>query len=153
MALRKVESKATVTNDTYTRLITQSYSKRSIEGITFEVVSVMMANVTVEAAMTEMERKTHFLMKVVEEQDHEIASLKNQMQTHETTESNKTLAIKADDKRKNCVARKSDATVHICRLSISPIAARYDHKLHKSSVWRTTTNFFHVLHVIHQENQ
>ncbi|KAA0038910.1 ty3-gypsy retrotransposon protein [Cucumis melo var. makuwa] len=33
----------------------------------FEVVSVMMADVTAEATMAEMERKINFLMKVIEE--------------------------------------------------------------------------------------
>ncbi|TYK00057.1 ty3-gypsy retrotransposon protein [Cucumis melo var. makuwa] len=50
-----------------------------------EVVSVMMADVTVKAAMEEMERKINFLMKVVEERDLEIPALKDQMQTRETT--------------------------------------------------------------------
>ncbi|KAA0060631.1 ty3-gypsy retrotransposon protein [Cucumis melo var. makuwa] len=40
-----------------------------------EVVSIMMANVTVEAVMVEMEMKINFLMKVVEERDYEITVL------------------------------------------------------------------------------
>ena len=35
-----------------------------------------MADVTVETAIVEMERKINFLMKVVEEQDHEIGKIK-----------------------------------------------------------------------------
>ncbi|KAA0065727.1 ty3-gypsy retrotransposon protein [Cucumis melo var. makuwa] len=147
MALRKVAFKATVTNDTYTRLIAQSHSKRSMHeqeqssvlikknweqliessksGIIIrenhlfnncksasdllekesplEVVSVTMADVIVEAAMAEIERKIKFLMKAVEERDHEIAALKDQMQTCETTESIQTLVVKTGDKGKNVV--------------------------------------------------
>ncbi|KAA0047673.1 ty3-gypsy retrotransposon protein [Cucumis melo var. makuwa] len=39
------------------------------------MMSIMMADKTAEAAMAEMERKINFLMKVVEEQDHEITAL------------------------------------------------------------------------------
>ena len=35
----------------------------------------------------------------------------------------------------------------------SPTTTRYDHKLHKSSIWRTITNFFYVLQATYQENQ
>ncbi|KAA0064819.1 retrotransposon gag protein [Cucumis melo var. makuwa] len=49
-----------------------------------EVVSVMMVDVTAEATMAEMERKINFLMKVVEERDHEIAALKDQMKACKT---------------------------------------------------------------------
>ncbi|TYK00095.1 retrotransposon gag protein [Cucumis melo var. makuwa] len=63
-----------------------------------EVVFIMMADVTAEAAMAEMERKINFPMKTVEERDHEIAALKDQMKACETAKSNKTLVVKADDK-------------------------------------------------------
>ncbi|KAA0038406.1 ty3-gypsy retrotransposon protein [Cucumis melo var. makuwa] len=65
-----------------------------------EVVSVMMADMTTEATMVEIERKINFLMKVVEERDHEIAALKDQMKACETAESSKTSAIKTKDKGK-----------------------------------------------------
>ena len=39
-------------------------------------------------------------MKVVEEKDHEITALKDQMKTCETAESSKTPTVKADDKEK-----------------------------------------------------
>ncbi|TYK04218.1 ty3-gypsy retrotransposon protein [Cucumis melo var. makuwa] len=68
-----------------------------------DVMSVMMADVTVEAAMAEMERKVNFLMKGLEEQDHEIRALREHMRTHETTESSQTLVVKATDKGKNVV--------------------------------------------------
>ncbi|KAA0055035.1 ty3-gypsy retrotransposon protein [Cucumis melo var. makuwa] len=142
MAPRKVASKATVANNSYTGLVTQSHLKRnmqeqdsilkkkSLEQLIespkgeiiirenplfknsmptsnlsdkesyLEVVSVMMADVTAEAAMTSMKRKINFLMKVVEERDHEILALKDQMKTCETAESSKTPTIKADDKGK-----------------------------------------------------
>ncbi|KAA0025842.1 ty3-gypsy retrotransposon protein [Cucumis melo var. makuwa] len=50
--------------------------------------------------MAEMERKINLLMKVSEERDHEITTLRDQMQTRETTESSKTPLVKADDKGK-----------------------------------------------------
>ena len=49
-----------------------SLEKESI----LEVVTVMMADVTLEAAMTERERKINLPMKAVEERDHEIIALK-----------------------------------------------------------------------------
>ncbi|KAA0045986.1 ty3-gypsy retrotransposon protein [Cucumis melo var. makuwa] len=60
----------------------------------------MMIDVTAEATMAEMERKINFLMKVVEERDHEIAALKDQMKACETAELSKTPTIKANDKGK-----------------------------------------------------
>ncbi|KAA0066688.1 ty3-gypsy retrotransposon protein [Cucumis melo var. makuwa] len=68
-----------------------------------DVVSLMMVDVTVEATMVEMERKINFLMKVVEQQDHEIAALKDQMKACETTESSQTPVVKTTDKGKNVV--------------------------------------------------
>ncbi|KAA0041300.1 uncharacterized protein E5676_scaffold145G00140 [Cucumis melo var. makuwa] len=41
-----------------------------------DVMSVMMADITAEAVMAEMERKFNFLMKVVEERDREITGIK-----------------------------------------------------------------------------
>ncbi|TYK02512.1 ty3-gypsy retrotransposon protein [Cucumis melo var. makuwa] len=63
----------------------------------------MMIDVTVEVAMTEMKRKINLLMKVVEERDHEIAALREQMQTLKTTKSSQTFVAKAGDKGKNVV--------------------------------------------------
>ncbi|KAA0062459.1 ty3-gypsy retrotransposon protein [Cucumis melo var. makuwa] len=68
-----------------------------------EVMSVMMVDATVEATVAEMDRKINFLMKVVKERDHEIAALKDQMKTRETTESSQTPIFKATDKGKNVV--------------------------------------------------
>ncbi|KAA0035782.1 ty3-gypsy retrotransposon protein [Cucumis melo var. makuwa] len=56
------------------------------------------------------------------------------MRTHETAELSKTPLVRADDKEKVGLQKKSDATVHLCRLPVSPTAARYDDKFHKSSV-------------------
>ncbi|KAA0033115.1 ty3-gypsy retrotransposon protein [Cucumis melo var. makuwa] len=42
-----------------------------------DVMPIMMSDVTTEAAMAEMERKINFLMKVVEERDHKITSLRD----------------------------------------------------------------------------
>ncbi|TYJ98302.1 ty3-gypsy retrotransposon protein [Cucumis melo var. makuwa] len=52
-----------------------------------DVMSVMMSDITVEAAIVEIERKVNFLMKVMEERDQEITALREQMRTHETVES------------------------------------------------------------------
>ncbi|KAA0041745.1 ty3-gypsy retrotransposon protein [Cucumis melo var. makuwa] len=65
-----------------------------------EVVSVMMADEIVEAAMVEMERKINFLMKAIEERDHKIAALKDQIKACETAEPSKTPTAKTDDKGK-----------------------------------------------------
>ncbi|KAA0054645.1 ty3-gypsy retrotransposon protein [Cucumis melo var. makuwa] len=106
MAPRKVTSKSTVANDSYTGLVTQSHLKTSMQEQEqdkesyLEVEFVMMADVTVEASMAEMERKINFLMKVVEERDHEIATLKDQMKAYKTAELSKTSAIKPNDKGK-----------------------------------------------------
>ena len=64
------------------------------------VVSFMMTDVTIEAAMAKMERKINFLMKAVKERYHEISASRDQMKVCETTESSKTLATKANDKGK-----------------------------------------------------
>ncbi|KAA0042087.1 ty3-gypsy retrotransposon protein [Cucumis melo var. makuwa] len=119
MVLRKVSSKATVTNDSYTRLVIQSHIKRSMQEQEqsyvlkkknkeshLKVVSVMMVDLIAETAMAEMERKINFLMKAIEERDHEIITLKDQMKTCKTVESSKTPVVKADNKQ--------DATVHLC---------------------------------------
>ena len=50
--------------------------------------------------MAEMKRKINFLMTTVEQRDHEIVALKDQMKTCETVGSSKTLAVKAGDKGK-----------------------------------------------------
>ncbi|KAA0036102.1 ty3-gypsy retrotransposon protein [Cucumis melo var. makuwa] len=88
-----------------------------------EVVSVMMANVIAEAAMVEMERKVNFLMKVVEERDHEIAALKDQMKTRETTKSSQTPIVKATDKGKNVVQENQpqQQSVSVASLSVQQL--------------------------------
>ncbi|KAA0064298.1 retrotransposon gag protein [Cucumis melo var. makuwa] len=65
------------------------------------VMSVMIADITAEAAMTEMERKINLLMKVVEERDYEITTLRAQMRICETAKSSQTSVVKASDKGKN----------------------------------------------------
>ncbi|KAA0062163.1 ty3-gypsy retrotransposon protein [Cucumis melo var. makuwa] len=60
----------------------------------------MMEDVTPEAAMVEMERKINFLKKIIEERDHEIATLKDQMKACEAAESSKTPIVKTDHKGK-----------------------------------------------------
>ncbi|KAA0067627.1 ty3-gypsy retrotransposon protein [Cucumis melo var. makuwa] len=149
MASKKVASKSSTTSDSYTGLVTQSHLKRNMiiirENPLFnnstpssnllnkeshlQVVSIMMAYVTVEAIMVEMERKINFLMKVVEEQDHEIAALKDQMKACETVELSKTPAVKANDKGK-VVLQENQTQQSVCRLPISPTAIGYDRKFH-----------------------
>ncbi|TYK03673.1 ty3-gypsy retrotransposon protein [Cucumis melo var. makuwa] len=68
-----------------------------------DVKSVMMADITTEAAMVEMERKINLLIKVMEERDHEITALREQMRTRETAESSQTPVVKASDKGKSMV--------------------------------------------------
>ncbi|KAA0035441.1 ty3-gypsy retrotransposon protein [Cucumis melo var. makuwa] len=51
------------------------------------VVSIMMADVTIKAVVAEMERKINLLMQVVEERNHEIVALRKHTQTHETAKS------------------------------------------------------------------
>ncbi|KAA0065606.1 ty3-gypsy retrotransposon protein [Cucumis melo var. makuwa] len=68
-----------------------------------DVMSVMIADIMAEATMAEMERKINFLMKVVEERDHEITTLREQIRTRETAESSQTPVVKATNKGKNVV--------------------------------------------------
>ena len=60
-----------------------------------------MAKIMAEATMVEMERKINHLIKVVEEQDHEVTTLREQMRTRKITESSQTLVVKASDEGKN----------------------------------------------------
>ncbi|KAA0063852.1 ty3-gypsy retrotransposon protein [Cucumis melo var. makuwa] len=89
----------------------------------FKVVSVIMVDVIVEATMAEMERKINFLMKVVEERDHEITSLKNQMKTRETPESSQTPIVQATDKGKNVVQENQpqQQPVSVASLSVQQL--------------------------------
>ena len=59
-----------------------------------DVMFVMMLDVTVEAAMIQMERKINFLMKVIDEWDNKITVLREQMQTREIIESSQTPVVK-----------------------------------------------------------
>ncbi|KAA0051508.1 ty3-gypsy retrotransposon protein [Cucumis melo var. makuwa] len=84
-----------------------------------DVMSVIMADITGEAAMAEMERKINFLVKVVEEQDHEITALREQMRTRETTELSQTPVVKATDKGKNVVQENQQRQQSISVASLS----------------------------------
>ncbi|KAA0032461.1 retrotransposon gag protein [Cucumis melo var. makuwa] len=88
-----------------------------------EVVSVMMVDVAAEATMAKMERKINFLMKVVEERDHEIAALKDQMKACETAESSQTPVVKATDKGKNMVQENQpqQQSVSVASLSVQQL--------------------------------
>ncbi|TYK21903.1 ty3-gypsy retrotransposon protein [Cucumis melo var. makuwa] len=87
------------------------------------VMSVMMADITAKAAMVEMERKINFLMKVVEERDHEITALREQIRTRETAESSQTPIVKATDKGKNVVQENQpqQESVSVASLSVQQL--------------------------------
>ncbi|KAA0032491.1 ty3-gypsy retrotransposon protein [Cucumis melo var. makuwa] len=72
-----------------------------------KVLSVMIADVKSEAAMTKMERKINFLMTVIEERDHEITALKDQMKACEIAESSKTSVVKTDDDKGKSVLQEN----------------------------------------------
>ncbi|TYK02864.1 retrotransposon gag protein [Cucumis melo var. makuwa] len=78
-----------------------SHSSKSKKKAHPDVMSIMMADKTTEAAMAKMERKINFLVKVVEERDHEITALREQMLTRETIESSQTPIAKTTNKGKN----------------------------------------------------
>ncbi|TYK09751.1 ty3-gypsy retrotransposon protein [Cucumis melo var. makuwa] len=85
-----------------------------------DVMFVMMADITAEAAMAKMEKKINFLMKAMEEGDHEITALREQMRTRETAESSQTPVVKATDKGKNVVQKNQpqQQSVSIASLSV-----------------------------------
>ena len=81
--------------------------------------------------MVEMQRKVNFLMKVVEEQDHEITAWREQMRTCETAKSSQTPVVKATDKRKNVVQENQpEQQSDLCCFSLSLAATGYDHEFH-----------------------
>ncbi|KAA0067942.1 ty3-gypsy retrotransposon protein [Cucumis melo var. makuwa] len=88
MASKKVASKSFVASDAYIGPVTRSRSKGNFQ----------------EQDQVEVERKINLLVKVVEERDHEIAALIEQMQTHETTESSQTLIVKAVQQLQDMIA-------------------------------------------------
>ncbi|TYK05789.1 ty3-gypsy retrotransposon protein [Cucumis melo var. makuwa] len=110
MASKKTASNSSVASDAYTGPITTVVLRESLKRRIKskkeahpDMMSVVMADITAEAAMTEMERKINFLMKAVEERDHEITACREQMRTRKTAESSQTPIVKATDKGKNAV--------------------------------------------------
>ncbi|TYK29710.1 ty3-gypsy retrotransposon protein [Cucumis melo var. makuwa] len=82
----------------------------------------MMVDVTPEASMAEMERKINFLKKVVEERNHEITTLKDQMKACETAESRKTSIVKTDDKGKAVLQEnQTQQSISITSLSVQQL--------------------------------
>ncbi|TYK28765.1 ty3-gypsy retrotransposon protein [Cucumis melo var. makuwa] len=74
MTSKKAASKSSIPSDSYTGPVTRSHSNGIIQeqnqatwGQIPDVMFVIMADVTAEAAITEMKRKINLLMKVVEE--------------------------------------------------------------------------------------
>ncbi|TYK01577.1 ty3-gypsy retrotransposon protein [Cucumis melo var. makuwa] len=134
----KAASKSYVASDAYTEHITRSRSK----GITPEQdqssdiaqsilkqlmeslkAGIILKKIFYEAAMAEMERKINFLMKVMEERDHEITTLREQLPTHETAESSQTSIVKATDKGKNVVQENQpqQKSVSVASLSVQQL--------------------------------
>ncbi|KAA0033630.1 ty3-gypsy retrotransposon protein [Cucumis melo var. makuwa] len=112
MASKKVASKSSVASDSYMGPITRNRSK----GITQEQdqgsdVAQSILKQLIESPKAGIvikenplwKRKINFLMKVVEERDHEIPVLRKQMRTRETVESSQTPVVKATGKGKNVV--------------------------------------------------
>ncbi|KAA0053482.1 ty3-gypsy retrotransposon protein [Cucumis melo var. makuwa] len=82
----------------------------------------MIGDVTLEVAMTEIERKINFLMKVVEERDHKIVALKEQMKACETAESSKTPIVKAGNKGKVVLQEnQTHYSIFIASLSVQQL--------------------------------
>ncbi|KAA0035918.1 ty3-gypsy retrotransposon protein [Cucumis melo var. makuwa] len=79
-----------------------SSSKHSSEEMPHpNIMSVMVTNMdTSENRMVELNKKVNMLMKVVEERDYEIASLKNHIESHDAAESSHTQTVKNTDKGK-----------------------------------------------------
>ncbi|KAA0051630.1 ty3-gypsy retrotransposon protein [Cucumis melo var. makuwa] len=100
-----------------------SASSKSKKETHHDVMSVMMVDITAEAAMAEMERKVSFLMKVMKEQDHEITALREQMRTRKTAESSQTPVVKATDKGKNVVQENQpqQQSVSVASLSVQQL--------------------------------
>ncbi|KAA0068081.1 ty3-gypsy retrotransposon protein [Cucumis melo var. makuwa] len=76
-----------------------SFSKYSSERTPRpNIMSVMVTNVdTSKNRMVELEKKVNMVMKVVEERDYEIASLKNHIESHDVAESSHTYTVKDTD--------------------------------------------------------
>ncbi|KAA0048603.1 ty3-gypsy retrotransposon protein [Cucumis melo var. makuwa] len=170
MASKKAASNSSIASDAYTGPITRSRSKGIIQEQDQEnplydnsdsasskskkeahpdMMSVMMADITAEAAMAEMERKINFLMKVVEERDHEITALREQMRTRETAESSQTPVVKATDKGKNVVQENQpqQQSVSVASLSVQQLQDMIANSIRINSLrmLENAANYFHVL--------
>ncbi|TYK18367.1 ty3-gypsy retrotransposon protein [Cucumis melo var. makuwa] len=100
-----------------------SVSSKSKKEAHLHVMYVMMADITAEASMAEIERKINFLMKVVKERDHKITTLREQMQTPKTTKSSQTPVVKTTDKGKNVVQKNQpqQQSVSVASLSVQQL--------------------------------
>ncbi|KAA0065806.1 ty3-gypsy retrotransposon protein [Cucumis melo var. makuwa] len=105
-----------------------------------DVMSVIMTDITAEAAMAEMERKINFLMKGVEERDHEITALREQMRTRKTAESNQTPVVKATDKGKNAVQENQPQQQSVSVASLSQFDGKGNPKQHIARFVETCEN-------------
>ncbi|MCQ7416413.1 retrotransposon gag domain-containing protein, partial [Salmonella enterica] len=97
-----------------------SYSQQPNETSSPDVMSVMMTDAgTSEERMAEVEKKISMLLKMVEEKDQEIASLRNQMESRDVAESSQTPAIK--DKGKIIAQDQSQHSASIASLSVQQL--------------------------------
>ena len=72
--------------------------------------------------MTELEKKINMLMKAVEERDYEIASLKNHIESYDTTESSHTHTVKNTNKGKTIIQEsQSQNSTSIASLSVQQL--------------------------------
>ncbi|KAA0042067.1 retrotransposon gag protein [Cucumis melo var. makuwa] len=118
MPSKKVVSNSSVASDAYTGPITRSRSKgitqeqdqgsNVAQSILKQLMESLKAGIVLkenllydnsDSASSKSKKEAH--PDVVEERDHEITTLKEQMRTRETAESSKTLVVKATDKGKN----------------------------------------------------
>ncbi|KAA0058410.1 ty3-gypsy retrotransposon protein [Cucumis melo var. makuwa] len=118
---------------------TSNESKRKANVV---VMSVMMADVTAEAAMPEMDKKINLLMKVVEERDHKILAMREKMQTRETAMSSQTFVVKAVTKGRIWTRKPITTTINFCDFPLSLVAIGYDRELHQSRVCTTRKRSF-----------
>ncbi|TYK27815.1 retrotransposon gag protein [Cucumis melo var. makuwa] len=117
-----------------------SASRKSKKEAHPNVMSVMMADITVEAAMAEMKRKVNFLNKIVEERDHEIIALREQVRTRETAESSQTPIVKATDKGKNVVQENQPQLQSVSVASLLQFDGKGNPKQHTTHFIETCEN-------------
>ncbi|KAA0025898.1 ty3-gypsy retrotransposon protein [Cucumis melo var. makuwa] len=127
-----------------------SASRKSKKEAHPNVMSVMMADITVEAAMAEMKRKVNFLNKIVEERDHEIIALREQVRTRETAESSQTPIVKATDKGKNVVQENQP---QLQSVSVASLLVQQLHDMIANSIRAYTRHTVSMMEVTNTKQQ